>query len=162
MVAAAIASAGVIFICVEASESTIGIDAVGEEPGLKSVASTGRIPSSIILRAAGYCVKAERVDGAGQQDGLDSGGVQRVEAGLRGALQVVRRGGPDLDRDRGPVVGAELVGVHAGFRPWRFSRQRGCGAPARAGKTFGSQNTSQYSAMPRRRRGSISWMTSST
>ncbi len=53
MVAAVMASAGVIFMCVQASESTIGIDAVGDEPGLKSVASTTGRPSEIICRAAG-------------------------------------------------------------------------------------------------------------
>ena len=53
MVAAVMDSAGVIFICVEASESTMGIEAVGDDPGLKSVASTTGSPSSIIWRAAG-------------------------------------------------------------------------------------------------------------
>ena len=48
--------AGDIFICVAASESTIGMDAVGELPGLKSVASTTGSPRSIIWRAAGYRV----------------------------------------------------------------------------------------------------------
>jgi cell division transport system permease protein len=52
-VAAVIASAGVIFICVHASDSTSGIEAVGDEPGLKSVASTTARPMSIICRAAG-------------------------------------------------------------------------------------------------------------
>jgi hypothetical protein len=52
-VAAAIASAGDIFICVQARERTIGIDGVGEEPGLKSLASTTARPASIISRARG-------------------------------------------------------------------------------------------------------------
>jgi hypothetical protein len=41
-------------MCVEAMESTIVIDGVGDEPGLKSVASTTASPASIIARAAGY------------------------------------------------------------------------------------------------------------
>ena len=53
MVAAVIASAGIIFIWVQASERIIGIEGVGEEPGLKSVASTTASPASIITRAAG-------------------------------------------------------------------------------------------------------------
>ena len=40
MVDAVIASAGDIFICVQASDKTIGIETVGDEPGLKSVAIT--------------------------------------------------------------------------------------------------------------------------
>ena len=43
--AVVIASAGVIFICVQASDRIIGMDVVGEEPGLKSVASTAGRPS---------------------------------------------------------------------------------------------------------------------
>ena len=54
MVVAVIDSAGVIFIRVEASERTIVIAGVGDEPGLKSVASTTASPASIISRAAGY------------------------------------------------------------------------------------------------------------
>ena len=53
MVAAVIDSAAVIFICVAARESTSGMDAVGELPGLKSVASTTGSPRSIMRRAAG-------------------------------------------------------------------------------------------------------------
>ena len=53
MVAATIDSAALIFNCVAASDSTIGIDAVGDDPGLKSVASTTGSPDSIIFRAAG-------------------------------------------------------------------------------------------------------------
>jgi hypothetical protein len=53
-VAAVIPSAGLIRICVTASESIIGIDALGEEPGLKSVAKTSASPASIIARASGY------------------------------------------------------------------------------------------------------------
>ena len=53
MVAAVIASAGVIFICVQASDRIIGMEGVGEEPGLKSVASTTARPASIISRASG-------------------------------------------------------------------------------------------------------------
>src|ERR1044072_2977496 len=56
IVAALIASAGDIFICVQASERTIGIDGVGDEPGLKSVASTTASPASIISRPRGYVV----------------------------------------------------------------------------------------------------------
>src|SRR5207248_10111795 len=53
IVLAQIASAGDIFICVQASESTIGIDGVDEVPGLKSLASTTARPASIIARARG-------------------------------------------------------------------------------------------------------------
>jgi len=53
IVAPVIASAGDIFICVQASDKTIGIDGVGDEPGLKSVASTTARPASIISRASG-------------------------------------------------------------------------------------------------------------
>ena len=56
MVAAVIASAGDIFICVHASDRSIGIDGVGDDPGLKSVASTTANPVSIISRARGYDV----------------------------------------------------------------------------------------------------------
>ncbi len=44
MVDAVIASAGDIFICVHASDKTIAMLGAGEEPGLKSVASTDRQP----------------------------------------------------------------------------------------------------------------------
>ncbi len=54
MVDAVIDSAGVIFICVAASESIIGIDGVGDEPGLKSVAMTIPRPAAIMARASGY------------------------------------------------------------------------------------------------------------
>ena len=53
MVDAAIASAGDIFICVHANESTIDMEGVGEEPGLKSVAMTRASPASIISLARG-------------------------------------------------------------------------------------------------------------
>ena len=43
--------AGVIFICVQASDITTGMDAMGEEPGLKSVAKTTASPASIMARA---------------------------------------------------------------------------------------------------------------
>ena len=46
-------SAGVIFIWVAARDKTIGIDEVGDEPGLKSVATTTASPASIISRAGG-------------------------------------------------------------------------------------------------------------
>ena len=77
MVAAVMASAGVIFICVQASERIMGMEGVGEEPGLKSVASTTARPTSIMSRARRVAGRAERVDGAGQQNGLDAGGLQR-------------------------------------------------------------------------------------
>ena len=50
---AVIASAGDIFICVQASDKIIGIETVGDEPGLKSVAITTARPASIISRARG-------------------------------------------------------------------------------------------------------------
>jgi hypothetical protein len=53
IVAAVTLSAGVIFICVAASERIIVIDGVGDEPGLKSVANTTASPASIISRAGG-------------------------------------------------------------------------------------------------------------
>jgi hypothetical protein len=53
-VEAVIDSAGDILICVQASERTIGMLAVGDDPGLKSVASTIARPASIISRARGY------------------------------------------------------------------------------------------------------------
>src|ERR1044071_832842 len=53
MVAAQRLSAGVIFMCVEANDSTIGMEGVGDEPGLKSVARTTASPASIISRAPG-------------------------------------------------------------------------------------------------------------
>src|ERR1700749_290810 len=55
IVAAAIASSGVIFICVHARESANGMLTVGDVPGLKSVASATATPASISLRAGGYC-----------------------------------------------------------------------------------------------------------
>src|SRR5947199_9948445 len=54
IVAAVIVCAGDIFIWVQASDRTIGIDGVGDEPGLKSVARTTARPASIISRARGY------------------------------------------------------------------------------------------------------------
>ena len=51
--AAVMPSAGDNFMCVAAIESAIGMDGVGEEPGLKSVASTIAKPASIISRAGG-------------------------------------------------------------------------------------------------------------
>ena len=51
MVAAAMASAGVMRICVHASERIICILSVGEVPGLKSVASATMAPASISARA---------------------------------------------------------------------------------------------------------------
>ena len=50
---AVIASAGDIFICVHARDRTIGMLGVGDDPGLKSVASTIASPVSIISRARG-------------------------------------------------------------------------------------------------------------
>ena len=57
IVVALIAWAGVICIWVHASESTNGIDGVGDDPGLKSVARTTASPASIIL-----CAGANRRD----------------------------------------------------------------------------------------------------
>src|SRR5262249_43485481 len=54
IVDAVMASAGDIFICVQASDKIIGMLGVGDEPGLKSVASTTECPVSIISRARGY------------------------------------------------------------------------------------------------------------
>ena len=51
IVAATIVSAGVIFICVQASDKTNCMFSVGEVPGLKSVASATAAPLSISLRA---------------------------------------------------------------------------------------------------------------
>ena len=56
IVDAVIASAGDIFIWVQARERIIGILGVGEEPGLKSVAITTASPASIISLARGYDV----------------------------------------------------------------------------------------------------------
>jgi len=53
MVAAEIASAGDIFICVQASDMTKGMLGVGEDPGLKSVANATGTPVSINFRAGG-------------------------------------------------------------------------------------------------------------
>src|SRR5215471_9949571 len=53
IVAALIASAGVIPIWVEASERTNGMDGVGDVPGLKSLASTTARPAAIMARAGG-------------------------------------------------------------------------------------------------------------
>ena len=53
MVAAVSASAGKSPISTEAKESINGIDATGDDPGLKSVASTIASPISTILRAGG-------------------------------------------------------------------------------------------------------------
>src|SRR5207237_3505042 len=60
IVVAVTASAGDIFICVQASERTIGVDGVGDDPGLKSVASTTARPASIISRARGYELDPKR------------------------------------------------------------------------------------------------------
>src|SRR6267143_424959 len=69
IVAAEIASADDIFICVHASEKTIGIDGVGDEPGLKSVASTTARPASIISRARGYDVDPSAYTDPGSKSG---------------------------------------------------------------------------------------------
>src|ERR1041384_4884234 len=53
-VAALIASAGVIRICVQAMDRIICIEGVGELPGLKSVASATDTPASINARAGAY------------------------------------------------------------------------------------------------------------
>jgi hypothetical protein len=53
IVDAEIASAGNTFICVHASDKTIGMLAVGDDPGLKSVAITTARPVPIISRARG-------------------------------------------------------------------------------------------------------------
>ena len=54
IVAAVKLSAGDIFIWVHAKDKIIGIEVVGEDPGLKSVASITASPASIISRAFGY------------------------------------------------------------------------------------------------------------
>src|SRR5204863_8990100 len=69
IVAAVIASAGDIFICVHASERTIGIDGVGDEPGLKSVARTTASPASIISLARGYDVDPSAQTDPGNKTG---------------------------------------------------------------------------------------------
>jgi len=65
IVAAAIASAGDIFMCVHARDRTNGMLGVGEEPGLKSVARAIATPESISFRAAGIS--------AGRENGLRRG-----------------------------------------------------------------------------------------
>src|SRR3989442_6429956 len=60
IVAAAIASAGDIFICVHARDRTNGMLGVGEEPGLKSVATATATPDVISFRAGGkFCMPRE-------------------------------------------------------------------------------------------------------
>ena len=51
MVAAVMASAGVMRICVHASDKIMGMLSVGLVPGLKSVAMPTMAPASISLRA---------------------------------------------------------------------------------------------------------------
>src|SRR5436190_4470606 len=69
IVAALIASAGDIFICVHASDKIIGSEGVGDEPGLKSVASTTASPASIISRARGYDVDPSAYTDPGNRTG---------------------------------------------------------------------------------------------
>lgn len=51
MVAAAMASAGVMRICVQARDKIAGMESVGLVPGLKSVARATMAPASMSLRA---------------------------------------------------------------------------------------------------------------
>src|SRR5438270_9372882 len=66
MVVAVIASAGLIPICVTASESIMGIDRLGEEPGLKSVnahedrKSTRLNSSHSQISYAVFCLKKKK------------------------------------------------------------------------------------------------------
>ena len=60
MVAAEIASAGDIFMWVQASDNTNGMLGVGEEPGLKSVARATGTPASINFRAGGNFSKPRK------------------------------------------------------------------------------------------------------
>src|SRR5450432_1017270 len=53
MVAALKASSGISFICIQAMAITIFIFPVGEDPGLKSLASARAAPASNNLRAGG-------------------------------------------------------------------------------------------------------------
>jgi len=69
MVAAVRAWAGERRISRQASESMKDMDGTGDEPGLKSVASTMARPASIILRAGGYCVRLSAKTEPGRRTG---------------------------------------------------------------------------------------------
>src|SRR5207249_8584942 len=68
-VAAVTASVGLIRICVTASESIIGIDGLGDEPGLKSVATITASPASIMARASGYFFEPSAYTDPGRRTG---------------------------------------------------------------------------------------------
>src|SRR5882757_10498980 len=69
MVEATIASAGNIRMYSAASAMMKGIEAVGDDPGLKSDAITGAKPASIIARAFGYSVRLSAKTDAGRRTG---------------------------------------------------------------------------------------------
>src|ERR1039457_1267873 len=108
MVTVVIASAGVIFICVAASESTMGMEAVGELPGLKSVASTTGRPRSIMRRGAPPTGRgargAEALHSGREQLCLRAGAVQAGQSGGCASLQSVGGGGMEFGGTHRAVI----------------------------------------------------------
>ena len=124
MVAAVMASDGVIFICVQARDRIIGMDGVGEEPGLKSVASTTASPDWIIVARVGITGGPERIDRARQQHRLHARRLERQDAARAGVFQMIGRGSLQFGRQRRAAGIGELVGVHSEPQPERARRRR--------------------------------------
>ena len=113
MVAAVSASAGERPICMQASESMNGIDGTGDEPGLKSVASTMARPSSTILRAGRILRAAQREDRSGQKNRLHAGIAQLEQRFFGRGLEVIGGRGAQFRGQGRARAGTKLLGVDA-------------------------------------------------
>ena len=93
----------VIFICVQASDITILMEVVGEEPGLKSVARTIASPASIIVPRCRILMRADGIYGSGQKDRLNAGDLEgRNRCGLRSVRDDRRSRHPTQPQDHSP------------------------------------------------------------
>ena len=107
-----IASAGLIRICVTASESIIGIDALGEEPGLKSVAKTTARPASIIRASIRILFRTKRINRSWQKHRLDVGFCQRADAIRSRLFEMIGGRCSQFCRQLCPTAVSQLIDVH--------------------------------------------------
>ena len=91
MVAAVTASAGVILVCVQASDITKGMDGGSEDPGLRSVASTTARAGAHHGARRRIALQTEAVHRRGQQHRLYSGGRECGNSGIVNLLKMIGR-----------------------------------------------------------------------
>ena len=116
MVAATIASAGVIRIWVQASERIICMFKTGELPGLKSVASATGTPASMRRRAGRIKRQTQMIDGSGEKHGDGSALGQKLYLLVLDLIQVVDGDGAHADSQEGGAAVRKLVGVQSKFQ----------------------------------------------